>query len=86
MTLDEPILIDASNIDMSNTVFMNVSNPYYSGDEVNIMEFCFEYPEERIHIISMIKMAVRCGLHIVYHSDNKEAEKWVRDYHEYYKS
>lgn len=79
-------LVSASDIDFSNTVFMTLSNPSYQGEEINTMDVAYEYPKERIHIIEMIKLAVRCGMKISFHSDNKKAMDWLIDYYEEYKS
>lgn len=78
--------LSAKDIDLSNAVFFELSNPYYTGTQCNNMDFNFEYPKERIHIIQTIKLAVRCGLDIKFKSYNREAEEWTRNYYETYKS
>ena len=82
----EPRILKVSDIDLSNTVFFELSNPLYTGEECNVMEFAYDFPKERLHIIQIIKLAVRCGLTIKFHSYNKQAEKWVVDYFEMYRS
>ena len=75
-------VVDASTIDISNVVFMAVSNPYYPGEEINVMEFAFKYPEEKIHMIEVIKLVVRCGLQLKYHSYSDKAIKWLGEYYQ----
>lgn len=82
----KPILVSVADIDNSKTVYLELSNPYYKNDECNIMEMCFQYPNECQHIIQTLKLAVRCGLQIKFSSQDKQVEKWVSSFYEYYRS
>lgn len=83
---ENPYLLNMSDIDTYDVVFFELSNPYYIGDECNVMEFGYQYPQEKIHIIETIKMAIRCGLRIKFHSQNPKADTWVHEYYDYYRS
>lgn len=72
-----------ADIDDSNAVFITLNNPHYS--ESIQMDYGFEWPKDKIHIIQAIKGAVRMGLEIkTLQSNNPEADKYIREYYEEY--
>ena len=84
--MEEKFFHDLSEIDTRDVVFFSFSNPFYQGNECNVMETSFKYPEDRVHIIHMIKLAIRLGLDIKFTCENKEIMGWVSDYYNEYKS
>ena len=77
---------DLSEVDISNVVFFELSNPHYDGGEINHMDLSYKFPEDKKYIIGIIKLATRCGLDLKFHSHSSEAGSWTARYYEHYKS
>ena len=71
-----------ADIDISNTAFFTLTNPHYK--DSGIMEVCYQYPEEQIHIIEMFKIANRLGIKISYSCRKPDAMRFMDErYREY---
>lgn len=71
-----------SDIDISNTVYMTVTNPYYKNSE--IMDVAYEYPKESTRILNAFKLAQRLGLKITYITSNSDAAEWLEELYDTY--
>ena len=84
--MDTPKIIDVASVNDSDIVKFKISNPFYKGDECNLMEVGYEYPREKLRIIEIVKTAVRLGLSLSFTSRNDQALKWTENYYEEYRS
>ena len=71
-----------SEIDISNSVFFTMTNPHYKDSLV--MDFAYEYPQDRLRILEMFKFAQRLDLKITYNSMNPKACAWLDELYETY--
>lgn len=70
-------IIRLCDIDISNSVYFTMINPHYA--ESLIMDFTYEYPEDRIRILEMFKFAQRLDLRLTYKTKNSEADEWLKE-------
>lgn len=71
-----------SDIDISNSCFFTMTNPHYKDSLV--MDFAYEYPQDRLRILEMFKFAQRLDLKITYNSRNAKACEWMSELYDTY--
>lgn len=82
MVEEKKCFLSAADIDTSNGVTVVLDNPYYQNSIE--MELGYEWPKDRIHLIQIIKAAVRMNLKITMYSPNKEANGFINRYYREY--
>ena len=71
-----------SDVDISNTVFFKMTNTHYRNSL--IMDFAYEYPQDKLRILEMFKFAQRLDLEIEYNSINPDACEWLDELYDTY--